>query len=96
MPETPETSGGVVEHEIYMVEGIILLVFELKLRFRDKRDQVAQVLLELACESLFFSQENKAIRKQRHMNLTQRRNSNLNPPRLRSLNRLGTVSLLFL
>jgi hypothetical protein len=51
MPETPETSGSEVEHEVYMTEGIILLVFELKLAFIDKLDNVAQVLLELACES---------------------------------------------
>jgi len=47
MPETPETSGGKVEHEVYMVEGIILLVFELKLEFKNERDHVSQVLLEL-------------------------------------------------
>jgi hypothetical protein len=49
LPETPETSGGEV-HEIYMVEGIILLVVELKLEFKNKRDHAAQVLLQLACE----------------------------------------------
>ena len=31
---TPETSGGWVEHEVYMIEGIILIVIELKLRFK--------------------------------------------------------------
>jgi hypothetical protein len=51
MPETTETSGGEVEHEVYMIEGIILLVIELKLEFKNERDHVAQVLLELACES---------------------------------------------
>jgi hypothetical protein len=54
MPETPETSGGKVEHEVYMVEGIILLVFELKLEFKNERDHVSQVLLELVCESDAF------------------------------------------
>jgi hypothetical protein len=54
MPETPETFGSEVEHEVYMTEGIILLVFELKLALLDKLDNVAQVLLELACESDIF------------------------------------------
>jgi hypothetical protein len=54
MPETPETFGGEVEHEVYMVEGIILLVFELKLQFKDMWDHGAQVLLELVCESDAF------------------------------------------
>jgi hypothetical protein len=51
MPPTLETSGGSVEHEIYMMEGIILLVFELKLEYKNEMDSIAQVLLELACES---------------------------------------------
>jgi len=38
-----------------MTEGIILLVFELKLYLKDERDHIAQVLLELACESCTFS-----------------------------------------
>lgn len=50
MPETPETSGGWVEHEVYMIEGIILIVIELKLRFKNLRDHTAQLLLELVCE----------------------------------------------
>jgi hypothetical protein len=50
MPGTPETSGGEVEHEVYMLQGIILLVVELKLAFKDEMDHIAQVLLELACE----------------------------------------------
>jgi hypothetical protein len=54
MPETPETRGGEVEHEVYMVEGIILLVIELKLEFKKEKDFIAQVLLELACESCPF------------------------------------------
>ena len=49
MHETPETSGGWVEHEVYMVEGIILIVIELKLRFNNLSDHTAQLLLELAC-----------------------------------------------
>ena len=54
MPETTETSGGEVEHQVYMIEGIILLVFELKLEFKNERDHIAQVLLDLACESAPF------------------------------------------
>jgi hypothetical protein len=54
MPATPETSGGEVEHKVYMVEGILLLVIELKLAFKPEKDHVAQVLLELACESNVF------------------------------------------
>jgi len=50
MPDAPETSGGSVEHEVYMMEGIILIVIELKLYFKDLRDHFAQVLLELACD----------------------------------------------
>lgn len=48
--ETPETTGGEAKHEVYMLEGIILLVFELKLHFKNEIDYMAQVLLELACE----------------------------------------------
>ena len=50
MPGTSQTSGGEVEHEVYMLQGIILLVVELKLAFKDELDHIAQVLLELACE----------------------------------------------
>lgn len=49
-PGTSQTSGGEVEHEVYMLQGIILLVVELKLAFKDELDHIAQVLLELACE----------------------------------------------
>ena len=41
MPSTPKTSGGEVEHKVYMIEGIILLVIELKLAFKDKNDHIA-------------------------------------------------------
>ncbi|KAF5373290.1 hypothetical protein D9615_007371 [Tricholomella constricta] len=47
MPETPETSRGQVDHKVYMTEGIILLVMELKLAFKSVQDHIAQVLLEL-------------------------------------------------
>jgi hypothetical protein len=50
MPDTLETSGGTVEHEVYMIEGIILLVIELKLYFKNLRDHFAQVILEMDCE----------------------------------------------
>jgi hypothetical protein len=50
MPGTSETSGGEVAHEVYMLQGIILLVVELKLAVKDERDHIAQVMLELTCE----------------------------------------------
>ena len=50
MPETLETSGVWVEHKVYMIEGIILIVIELKLCFKDLGDHTVQLLLELACE----------------------------------------------
>ena len=50
MPETPEASWGEVEHKLYMTEGIILIVVELKLQFMDEASHAARVLLELACE----------------------------------------------
>ena len=50
MPATPETSGGGVEHQVFMLQGIILLVMELRLSFKNEMDHVAQVLLELLCE----------------------------------------------
>ena len=48
--ETSETSASDVEREVHMLQGIILLVVELKLAFKTELDHVAQVLLELACE----------------------------------------------
>jgi hypothetical protein len=53
MPDTPETSGGTIEHKVYMMEGIILIVIELKLYLKDLRDHFAQVMLELGCECRF-------------------------------------------
>lgn len=41
------------EHEVYMIEGIILIVTELKLYLKDLLDHFDQVLRELACECLF-------------------------------------------
>ncbi|KAF8492211.1 hypothetical protein F5888DRAFT_1806933 [Russula emetica] len=62
MPNTPETSGGEVVHEVYMTEGIVLLVFELKLEFKNTRDHVAQVLLGLV--SAYKRNSNKELRPQ--------------------------------
>lgn len=45
----PATPGGEIEHEVYMTEGIILIVLELKLYFKNLNDHVAQVMLQLAC-----------------------------------------------
>jgi hypothetical protein len=53
MPDILETSGYTVEHQVYMMEGIILIVIELRLYFNDLRDHFAQVLLQLACECPF-------------------------------------------
>jgi hypothetical protein len=50
MPETSKTSEGEVEHEVHMMQGIILLVVELNLAVKYELDHVAQVLLELSCE----------------------------------------------
>jgi len=47
MPETPETSGGEVEHEVFLFSNLILLVIEMKFAFKNARDYYAQVLLEL-------------------------------------------------
>ena len=53
MPMTPEneTSRGEAEHEVFMRQGTIMLIFQLKLEVKSMRDHVAQVLLELVCES---------------------------------------------
>ena len=54
MFNTPETSKRGVEHKVYMIKGILLLVFELKLAFRNIINHVAQVLLELVYEPDVF------------------------------------------
>jgi hypothetical protein len=54
MPDTLETSGGWVEHEVYMIEGTILIVIELKLHFKNTSDHIAQLLLELVCEDRHY------------------------------------------
>lgn len=50
MPGTSITSGGEVEHKVYMLQGIFLLVVELKFTSKNELDHIAQVLLELVCE----------------------------------------------
>ena len=59
MPPTEATSGGKVEHKVAMLEGILLLLVELKLYFKNLNDHVAQVLLELLCE--FFSSTTRVL-----------------------------------
>ena len=56
MPATAQTSGGEVEHEVSMAEGILLNLTELKLYFKSEKDHLAQVLLQLACK-LFLLHE---------------------------------------
>lgn len=52
MPETMETTGGSVEHQTYMTEGILIHVTELKYEpGRTKKDNFAQVMMELTCTS---------------------------------------------
>jgi hypothetical protein len=48
---TPETSGGQVEHKVFLFNNLILLVVEMKFAFTTTRDYYAQVLLELLCET---------------------------------------------
>jgi hypothetical protein len=53
MPETPETSGGEIEHEVYLFSNLILLVIEMKFTLKNAWNYFAQVLLELVCEIFF-------------------------------------------
>ena len=53
MPATAQTSGGKVEHEVSMAEGILLHVTELKLYLKNERDHLAQVFLQLDCKCSF-------------------------------------------
>ena len=50
MPATLEPSGGHVEHELFVMGGIVLLVMEMKLSLHQEKDCIAQVLLKLSCE----------------------------------------------
>jgi len=57
MLSTEASSGGQVEHEIAMLEGILLLLVEMKLYYKNLNDHIAQVLLELLCELFLLLQE---------------------------------------
>lgn len=54
MLATAQTSGGEAEHEVSMAEGTLLYLTELNLYFRSERDNLAQVLLQLACKYFFY------------------------------------------
>ena len=54
MPETPETSGWEIEHEIFLFSNLILLVIEMKFTHKNAWDYFAQILLELVCEIVSF------------------------------------------
>ena len=41
---------GVVDHTVYILQGAVLLVMELRISLKDEKDYIAQVLLELACK----------------------------------------------
>ena len=49
-PGSPMHGGGEIEHEVSMAEGILLDITELKLYFKNERDHLAQVLLQLDCK----------------------------------------------
>jgi hypothetical protein len=48
MPGTSETSRVKVEHEVYTLQGIILLVMELNLAFKDEKDHFVQDVVEIS------------------------------------------------
>jgi len=52
MESTKYHSGGAVQHEILIVRGTLLLVIETKTECTEV-DELAQLFLELLCESLF-------------------------------------------
>jgi hypothetical protein len=54
MPETPGTSGGEIEHEVFLFSNLIPLVIEMKFTLKNAWDYYAQVLLELVCETFSF------------------------------------------
>jgi hypothetical protein len=49
MPVTNESSGGHVEHEVHMLQGILLLTEGLKLENRSRKDNFAQVMASMVC-----------------------------------------------
>lgn len=53
MPATPETSGGEIEHEVFLFDNLILLVIETKFTIMNT-NYCAQVVLELLCEIFSF------------------------------------------
>jgi len=56
LPATTLTSGGFVEHELFVLDlGLIMLVYELKHQLKGPmgQDEAAQVLLEMQCISLW-------------------------------------------
>lgn len=54
MPETPETSCGEIEHEVFLFSNLILLVIEMNFTLENAWDYFAQVLLKLVCEIFSF------------------------------------------
>jgi hypothetical protein len=51
MPATPETSGGQVEHEVFLFNNLILFLVEMKHSLTATQGYHAQVLLGLLCET---------------------------------------------
>jgi len=88
MPDTPETSGGTVEHEVYMLEGIILIVIELKLYFKDLRDTSPKCYWNWHVSVPFilcsYCTESEAHVTQRHTDSTAPKNSTTNLPFMQS------------
>jgi hypothetical protein len=53
---TEYSTGGSVEHQLFTAEGILLNISELKIEHeggRTKKDNFAQVMVELACTRSF-------------------------------------------
>jgi hypothetical protein len=80
MPETPETSGGEVEHEVFLFDNLILLIIEMKFAFKNARDYYAQVLLELVCETFYLSSSTSDFVDQAAMKLNRDRDLDPQPP----------------
>ena len=82
MPETPETSGGEIEHEVYLFSNLILLVIEMKFTLKNAWNYFAQVLLELVCEifSFFAKYSTSDYIDQAAMKLNRDRDLNPQPP----------------
>jgi hypothetical protein len=82
MPETPETSGGEIEHEVFLFSNLILLVIKMKFTLKNAWDYFAQVLLELVCEifSFFVTYSTSDYIDQAAMKLNRDRDLNPQPP----------------